>query len=142
VRPRHLIRRLSSLERLAHAPNPRRRPRRDAARAGSFSRRTGLACALLASLWAVVHYRSDIAVLFQSPPILQESEPGLLSGSLLYFPLSGNTCRQSLIDNATGQIRDNGFVDCDAAKAHTAKMWGQQMALQRRTAIWDSVVNK
>ena len=122
--------------------NPRTRPRRNAARAGSFSRRAGLACALLASLWALVHYRGDIPALFQSRPISRESEPELLNGSLLHFPLSGNTCRQSLIDNATGQIRDNGFVDCDAAEAQTAKKWAKQMALQRRTTIWDSVVNK
>jgi hypothetical protein len=123
-------------------PNLGTRRRRNAARARSFNRAACAACALLASLWAVVHYRGDIAGLFQLPAISPESEPGLLSGSLLYFPLSGNTCRQSLIDNATGQIRDNGFVDCDAAKTQTAKLWGKQMASQRRTAIWDSVVNK
>jgi hypothetical protein len=122
--------------------NPRRKPRRNAARSGSFSRRAGLACAVLASIWALVHYGGDIPALFQSSAISGESEPKLLSGSLLFSPLTGNTCRQSLIDNATGQIRDNGFVDCDLAKAKNAEKWTKQMALQRLTAIRGAFVNK
>lgn len=36
------------------------------------------------------------------------------------MPILGNTCRKKLIDNATWQIRDNGFVDCRAALARGA----------------------
>lgn len=95
----------------------RMRPRRKAARAGSFYRRAGVACALFVSSWTVVYYyRGDIPELFQSLAIPRESEPELPNGSLLFSPFSNNTCRQSLIDNETGRIRDNGFVDCEAAK--------------------------
>lgn len=123
-------------------PNPRTRPRRNAPRSGSFGRRAGVACALLASLWALLHYRGDIPALFQSPGISGESEPKLLNGSLLFSPLSGNTCRQSLIDNVTGQIRDNGFVDCDVAKAEIREKWTKQIVLKRQTAIRESFVTK
>ncbi len=123
-------------------PNPRTTPRRKAARAGSFKRLACVTCALLASLWAAVHYSGDISALFQSPAIPQENEHQLLDGSVLFFPLSGNTCRQSLIDHATGQIRDNGFVDCDAAKAQIAENWRKHVATQRQTVIRDSFFNK
>lgn len=123
-------------------PNAKAKRRRNAARAGSFNRRACVACGLLASLWAVVHYSGGISALFQPPAISHESDPKLLSGSLLFSPIDGNTCRQSLFDNATGQIRDNGFVDCSAAKAQTAEKWAKQMAFQRQIAIRDSFVNK
>jgi hypothetical protein len=120
--------------------NPRTRLRRKTARAGFFNRRACVACAFLAFSLAVVHYRGDIPTLF--PGISRESEPKLPNGSILFSAFSGNTCRQSLIDNATGQIRDKGFVDCDTEKAQTAEKWTKQMAKQRQTAIRDSFVNK
>ena len=123
-------------------PNSRDRRQRNAARAGSFNRRAWVACGLLAFSWVVVHYGRDIPALFQSPAVSRESEPKMLSGSLLFTPFSGNTCRQTLIDNATGQIRDDGLVDCDAAKAQTAERWAKQMAFQRQIAIRDSFVNR
>src|SRR5208282_6864014 len=112
-------------------PNPRTTPRRKTARAGSFTRLACVTCVFLASLWAAVHYSGDISAQLQSPAP-QENEHKLLNGSVLFPPLSGNTCRQSLIDNATGQIRDNGFVDCDAAKAQIAENWRKQVATQRQ----------
>lgn len=90
----------------------------------------------------MIHYGAGIPALFQSPVISREGEPKLLSSSLLFSPLSGNTCRQSLFDNATGQIWDNGLVDCDAAKAQTAERWAKQMAYQRQIAIRDLFVHK
>jgi len=123
-------------------PSRRTRPRRKAARAGSFYRRAGAACALLVSSWTVVYYRGDIPALFQSPAISRESEPELPNGSLLFPPFSDNTCRQSLIDNATGQIRDNGFVDCEVAKSQNAQEWATLTATKRAMAIRGSFVNR
>ena len=44
----------------------------------------------------------------------------LATGSIIFVPILGNTCRKKLIDNATWQIRDNGLVDCRAALAQGA----------------------
>ena len=44
----------------------------------------------------------------------------LTTGSIIFVPILGNTCRKKLIDNATWQIRDNGLVDCRAALARGA----------------------
>ena len=97
-------------------PSHGTRPRRKAARTGSFYRRAGVTCVLLVSSWTVVYYRGDIPALLQSPAI-SRNELKVPNGSLLFSPFSDNTCRQSLIDNATGRIRDNGFVDCEVAKS-------------------------
>jgi hypothetical protein len=44
-------------------------------------------------------------------------DDGLTTGSIIFVPILGNTCRKKLIDNATWQIRDDGLVDCRAALA-------------------------
>jgi hypothetical protein len=121
-------------------PNPTKRRRPKAARAGSFYRRAFVTCVVLASAWAVIYYRGDIAAPFRSPAA--ESRPKPLDGAIIFSPFAGNSCRQSQIDNATGQVRDNGIADCDAAKAQAAKKWATQMAIQRQTAIRDSFVNR
>lgn len=123
-------------------PSLRSRPRRNARRVGPFYRRALIASGLLFSLWAAIHYGREIYTQFQPSPIAPEREAKLLSGSILFVPLSGNTCRQNLIDNATGEIRGNGLVECDEAKAQNAARWAAQVALQRQMAIRDSFVNK
>ncbi len=122
-------------------PSHGTRPRRKAARTGSFYRRAGVTCVLLVSSWTVVYYRGDIPALLQSPAI-SRNELKVPNGSLLFSPFSDNTCRQSLIDNATGRIQDNGFVDCEVAKARNAKEWAILTATKRAMAVRGSFVNR
>jgi hypothetical protein len=44
----------------------------------------------------------------------------LATGSIIFVPILGNTCRKKLIDNATWRIRDGGVVDCRAALTQDA----------------------
>jgi hypothetical protein len=88
----------------------------------------------------LTYYSGDINALFRPPPAIPLTNPKLLTGSLL-ARVSGNTCRQSLIDNATRQIRDNGFVDCDAAKAQAEGEWTKEMSIQRQTIFRNGFVN-
>ena len=46
-----------------------------------------------------------------------QSDDDLATGSIIFVPILGNTCRKKLIDNATWQIRDDGLVDCRTALA-------------------------
>lgn len=39
----------------------------------------------------------------------------LATGPIVFLPLTGNQCRQKLIDNNSWRIRDVGTVDCDVA---------------------------
>ncbi len=48
------------------------------------------------------------------------ADDDLATGSIIFVPILGNTCRKKLIDNATWQIRDSGLVDCRAALAQGA----------------------
>jgi hypothetical protein len=51
----------------------------------------------------------------------------IYTGSILYMPDDGRLCRQMLFDNHSGQLRDNGVVDCAGAAYHgsddSAKQW-------------------
>jgi hypothetical protein len=42
----------------------------------------------------------------------------IYTGSILYMPQEGKTCRQFLFDNQTGRFSDNGYVDCVDAAYH------------------------
>lgn len=43
-------------------------------------------------------------------------DDSIYTGSILYMPQEGRTCRQLLFDNQSGRFSDNGYVDCvDAA---------------------------
>jgi hypothetical protein len=53
-------------------------------------------------------------------PGFGQSDDDLATGSIIFVPILGNTCRKKLIDNATWQIRDSGPVDCRAALARGA----------------------
>jgi hypothetical protein len=39
----------------------------------------------------------------------------IYTGSILYMPYDGRTCRQFLFDNLSGRLTDNGSVDCASA---------------------------
>jgi hypothetical protein len=48
------------------------------------------------------------------------SDESLRTGSILIVTPTGNLCRESSIDNTTGRIQSNGWVDCDEALAKAA----------------------
>jgi hypothetical protein len=51
-------------------------------------------------------------------PATREAE--LSKGSMLVVSPTGDLCRESIIDNSTGQIRNNGWVNCEEALAKAA----------------------
>jgi hypothetical protein len=112
-------------------------------RVDGFKRRAYATCALLAVSWTTLHYRSDIAALFQSPVIAQEQDNDHeYDGSILFSPDPGNRCHQRLVDNARWQIRDNGIVDCSAAMAQIAESQRKQAAKQHQILIRNSFLNR
>jgi len=98
-------------------------------RSHSGDRRTGdipravIAGAALAGLFALASVIGSglqgpsmrEAVLARAAP--QQSDDELTTGSIVFVPALGNTCRQNLIDNRTGEIRGNGTVPCNEALA-------------------------
>ena len=55
----------------------------------------------------------------------------IYTGSILYMPEEGRTCRQYLFDNQTGRFSDNGYVDCVNAAYHSPndpKLWSAARA--------------
>jgi hypothetical protein len=115
--------------------------RRKSARTSAFNKRAYVACALLTMVWALIHFRNDLPVLNVSSALSHEKKHDLLTGSIL-LPYAGDVCRQRLINNATGQIRDDGLVICSAATANNAQAWGQIMTEQKTTQIRSAFQNQ
>jgi hypothetical protein len=49
------------------------------------------------------------------PAEAAQQRAAMYTGSILYVPDSGLSCRQMLFDNQTGRLSDNGQVDCARA---------------------------
>jgi hypothetical protein len=88
-----------------------------ARRSGKDRYRTLGACAILAGILALADMGGKYLPLEQmlSPQQPIGAETRYATGSIIIVPTEGNICRQRLIDNATGRIRDKGDVDCDSA---------------------------
>jgi len=54
-------------------------------------------------------------------PALPASDDDLATGSIVFVPVLGNSCRQNLIDNRTWQVREVGTVPCNEALAASAQ---------------------
>ena len=97
-----------------------------------------VACALLAVVLALIHFRAALpelnfasAVSRDKHDVLHEKKNDVLrdnhdvlSGSIL-VPYANDVCRQRLIDNATGQIRGGGLVNCETAMARNTEAWAE-----------------
>ena len=61
------------------------------------------------------------------------SDAEIYTGSILFVPDDGRVCRRFLFDNRTGQVQDNGVVDCEQAyyrgMGEDAKQWSTARAL-------------
>ena len=66
----------------------------------------------------------------QAPPTEEE----IYTGSILFMPYDGNDCRQNLLDNLTGNIRENGIVACDAALSQMENIQSRTMSSARWAA--------
>jgi hypothetical protein len=88
-----------------------------------FDKRGYVACALLAVVLALIHFRADLSELHFASAISRDKHD-VLSGSIL-VPYADNVCQQRLIDNATGRIRDGGLVNCEIAMAHNTEAWAE-----------------
>jgi len=80
-------------------------------------------CVAAAGVGTVIQQAPSGSIrIFGNGPGFGQSDDDLATGSIIFVPILGNTCRKRLIDNATWQIRDYGAVDCRAALsggAHT-----------------------
>ena len=48
----------------------------------------------------------------QAAALAAAKDEEIYTGSILYMPVEGRTCRQLLFDNLSGRFADNGNVDC------------------------------
>ena len=97
--------------------------------------RSGLACLLAASM--LQRRRPSTGSLPEQRPSIAGTAVGddsIYTGSILYMPQEGRTCRQLLFDNQSGRFSDNGYVDCVNAAYRSPgepKFWSAARALSR-----------
>lgn len=63
------------------------------------------------------------------------TEDEIHTGSILYVPRDGRTCRQYLFDNNTGRLADNGTVDCERAAYHSTSRPSKSWSVARTHVI-------
>lgn len=56
--------------------------------------------------------------------VASRQDDDLTTGSIIFVPVLGNDCRQNLIDNTTGAVREGGTVPCDKALAASRRAGG------------------
>ncbi|MGH6768604.1 MAG: hypothetical protein ACRECO_06230 [Xanthobacteraceae bacterium] len=103
-------------------------------RGGSIERRRAvLVCSILIAIvfMAIGFYARDARPLRAAAM----TEDDLTTGSIVFVPTHGNRCRNSLIDNATWRIRDNGYVDCRTALSRNANVPRLNWSTARTHAI-------
>ncbi len=71
----------------------------------------------------------------QSAAQAAPTEEEIYTGSILFMPYDGNDCRQNLLDNLTGQIRENGIVACDTALSQLESVHSRTLSSARVDAI-------
>jgi hypothetical protein len=71
-------------------------------------------------------------------PTTLVSDDEIYTGSILFVPNDGKTCRQFLFDNRTGRTNDNGLVDCDHAYYQGASNAPMQWSSARAQVIGES----
>ena len=49
------------------------------------------------------------------------------TGSILFMPHDGKTCRQYLFDNISGRLNDNGMVDCAPRRLSPGECTAEKM---------------
>lgn len=98
-------------------PSPARsRSKQKAARARRDIRWFYAGFAILIGVCALgVYVRHTMPVSFSGAASAHADAYTPPAGSILFLPFSGNVCHQSVIDNVTYEIRDNGIVDCNVA---------------------------
>ncbi len=119
------------------------RRRRAAGWLGHDGRRALVACLCLMGLLGLVMLAgagSPSAMRWASAQGYDGDE--LATGSILFFPVFGNRCRQRLIDNATWRISDAGEVDCKAALSEPASARAPQWSASRVDVIRDGFRKK
>jgi hypothetical protein len=84
--------------------------------------------------------RSSITRQAVTPHALSDEE--IYTGSILFMPYQGNDCRQNLLDNLTGQIRENGVVPCDSAILQTGSKQARAWSAARVDAIRDGFARR
>jgi hypothetical protein len=107
-------------------------------RAGQTAIMVGVGALLAAGLSATGEFeipRSRLGAGTAVATALAPGENDFYTGSILYTPREGKTCRQVLFDNQTGRLTDNGLVDCERAAYRRASPLPKQWSAARMRVI-------
>jgi hypothetical protein len=115
--------------------NKEPRRQRKAVRRYIFDKRfVATACAMVAVVCGIVYFRSDFPMPSLSSTDSRQMTHIVPTGSIL-IPYKNGVCRLNAIDNATGQIQDDGLLDCTDAADQNTVAWKPLVDAQKATQI-------
>jgi hypothetical protein len=102
----------------------------------SIRRLSAVACAMAAVLCGLVYFQDELPTWKMSSVGPRSTGRGVPYGSILipYNPYKG-LCRLHSLDNATGQIEDDGLVDCKDASTQNSVAWKSLVDQERASEI-------
>jgi hypothetical protein len=115
---------------------PKQRIKRRSGRSEA-GRRIAAVAAVAAVLTAGWFAARETTVELFAPPKApaMPSDDEIYTGTILFVPDDGQTCRRFLFDNRTGRLSDNGLVDCESAYYQNREASPAQMSAARTQAI-------
>ncbi|MGA7433291.1 MAG: hypothetical protein WBQ24_08845 [Xanthobacteraceae bacterium] len=115
--------------------NKKPKTQRKAVRTRIFDKRFVVtACATAAVLCGIVYFRSALPALSLSSADSHQTAHNVPAGSIL-IPYGNGDCRLKAIDNTTGQIQDDGLMDCADAADQNTVAWKPLANVQKATEI-------
>jgi len=113
-----------------------RRPAKKLPRAGNGARQVLVVITIGACLsLGVLGINDHAKAMRQAAAAAVAGNDEIYTGSILYMPDRGNTCRQLLFDNQSGRFTDNGYVDCMLAAYRSAADWPKRWSVARVRVI-------
>jgi hypothetical protein len=102
----------------------------------SIKRLRTVACAMAAVGYGLVYFRGELPTWKMSSAGPQSTGRGVPYGSILVpYNLNKGLCRLHALDNATGQIEDDGLVDCTDASKQNSVAWKSLVDQERASEI-------
>jgi len=101
----------------------------------SIKRLGTVACAMAAVGYGLVYFRDELPT-WKMSSAPQPAGHGVPYASILIpYNLNKGLCRLHALDNATGQIEDDGLVDCTDASKQNSVAWKSLVDQERANEI-------
>ncbi|HVX99353.1 MAG TPA: hypothetical protein VHA55_06140 [Pseudorhodoplanes sp.] len=101
-----------------------------------------LACLAAVIAFSLLVDSKDQGAMRESSAAHEPTDEDIYTGSILFMPYNGNMCRQNMLDNRTGSIKEIGTVPCDVALSRLNAAQARAWSAARVDAIRDGFAKR